>query len=482
MIIEQLSSLPDDTSALEAWSLTDGELRSLVQAVFRARAGLEELAVRLAGVADDRGLAREDGCTSTSAWLAEVAGLSKFEAAKLVSLSRTMTGQVEMTRLAWAAGDITTEQAKVIIESITQLPDWFGDEERGDAEQVMLDHAPGFTLDELKRLGNHVIEALDPDGADEIVGKQLQAQERRAFEGTRLTMSDNGDGLTDVKAKIPTAQAGMLRTALEAIASPRRQHLTDPDRGPHGDAALGHPNHAQRLGWAFLELIEHLPQDKLPQAGGLPAVVTIETTLDALRTELGKAGVTCGSEISASQARRMACNANLIPVVMDGDSKVLDASQTRRLHDRYQRHAIVKRDGGCCWRGCDRPPAWCEVHHPEPYAEGGPTTVDNGALGAPPTSAASRGSLLRPPPPAPWRRLVRPYGTRRHHRSHPTSPHRPPTPATTPRPLHQAPTPRSLKTPADAESAGRSTARRIDRRMTQRNAECRRRSSPFTRA
>ena len=65
---------------------------------------------------------------------------------------------------------------------------------------------------------------------------------------------------------------------------------------------------------------------------------------------------------------------------MDGDSKILDTSPARRLHDRYQRHAIVKRDGGCCWKGCDKPPAWCEVHHPEPYGEGGPTTVDNGAL------------------------------------------------------------------------------------------------------
>lgn len=380
MITEQLSSLPDDTSALETWSLTDGEVRSLTQAVFRARAGLEELAVRLAGAAEDRGLAREDGCISTSAWLAQVAGLSKYEASKLVSLSRTMTAEVERTRQAWAAGDITTEQAKVIGESITKLPEWFGDEERGDAEQVMLEHAPELTIDELKRLGNHVIEVLDPDGADEIIGKQLEEQEKRAFEGTTLTMSDSGDGLTRIKAKIPTAQAGMLRTALEAFASPRRQKPIEPDRGPHGDAALGHPNHAQRMGWAFLELIEHLPSDKLPQAGGLPAVVTIETTLEALRTELGKAGVTCGTELSASQARRMACNANLIPIVMDGESKILDIAPTRRLHDRLQRHAIVKRDGGCCWRGCDRPPAWCEVHHPEPYAEGGPTTVDNGAL------------------------------------------------------------------------------------------------------
>lgn len=353
----------------------------MTRAVFRSRAGLEELAVRLAAAAEVRGMAREDGCTSTTAWLAQVTGISRQEASRLVSLSRTISPEVERTRLAWSRGDLTTEQAKVIVEAITTLPDWFGDEERGDAEQVMLDHAPDLTLSDLKRLGNHIIEVVDPDGADEILGKQLESQEKRAFDGTQLRLCDDDNGITHLKGQIPTAQGAMLRTALEAIASPRRQHLIDPETfGGHGDVALGHPHHDQRLGWAFLELIEHLPSTALPQAGGLPATVTIETTLDALRTRLGKAGLSTGDEISASEARRLACNAGLIPIVMGGDSRILDLTPARRLHDRYQRHAIVKRDGGCCWKGCDRPPAWCEVHHPEPYAEGGPTTVGNGAL------------------------------------------------------------------------------------------------------
>jgi hypothetical protein len=84
--------------------------------------------------------------------------------------------------------------------------------------------------------------------------------------------------------------------------------------------------------------------------------------------------------MSAGQARRFACNAELIPIVMDGPSRVIDMGLARRLHDRHQRIIIVKRDRGCCWKGCDRPPAWCEVHHPEPFGTGGPTTVDNGAL------------------------------------------------------------------------------------------------------
>lgn len=58
MIIEQMSSLPDDTSPFEPWSLTDAEVRELIRTVHRTRAGLDEFATRLAGVADNRDLPR----------------------------------------------------------------------------------------------------------------------------------------------------------------------------------------------------------------------------------------------------------------------------------------------------------------------------------------------------------------------------------------------------------------------------------------
>src|SRR5215207_5146523 len=196
MIIDQLSSLPDDTSALEPWTLTDREIRGLTRELFRARAGLEELAVRLAAAADDRGLAREDGFTSTTSWLAKVAGISKFEASKLVSLSHVSTERVEQTRVVWAGGDMSTEQAGVIIRSVAALPDWIGDEERGDAEKIMLDYGPHVTLDELRKIGNHLIEVIDPDGADEIIGAQLQVQEKKAFDSARLSLFDDGNGMT----------------------------------------------------------------------------------------------------------------------------------------------------------------------------------------------------------------------------------------------------------------------------------------------
>jgi len=44
------------------------------------------------------------------------------------------------------------------------------------------------------------------------------------------------------------------------------------------------------------------------------------------------------------------------------------------------RRALVLRDGGCQFPGCDRPAKWCQGHHIRPWADGGPTTLNNVVL------------------------------------------------------------------------------------------------------
>lgn len=138
--------------------------------------------------------------------------------------------------------------------------------------------------------------------------------------------------------------------------------------------------YGQRLGLAFCELLEHLPTDQLPQHGVANATVAITVSHEQLLSGLGEATVDSGTRISAGQARRLACNAGLLPVVLDGRSRILDLGVSKRLYDRYQRIAFAIRDQGCIWSGCDRPPSWCEAHHNRPWSQGGPTDLSNGCL------------------------------------------------------------------------------------------------------
>jgi hypothetical protein len=139
-------------------------------------------------------------------------------------------------------------------------------------------------------------------------------------------------------------------------------------------------SYPERLGEAFCHLLERYPTDRLPAAGGITATVVVTITLDHLLDQLGVATLDDRTRITAGQARRLACQAGIIPLVLGGDSVPLDAGRHQRLHNRYQRIALAHRDQGCTADGCDRPPARCEAHHDLPWSHGGPTDVAHGRL------------------------------------------------------------------------------------------------------
>jgi hypothetical protein len=381
MLIDQLERLRGELRDLEAWSLTDAELRTVTVEIQQTIASLTETAVRLTSAAEDRALPREDGNASTVAWLASQTGIARREASRIVKLSRLDATRGLATREAWSSGEVSTEQASIILTALDRLPEWFVAEQHDDAESTLLGHAMDFAADDLRRLANRIVEVVDPLAADEVIGEQLERQEKQAWDETHLTFTPRGDGLTWVRGALPDVQADMLRTILEGLSAPRRLDALFRDvDGEHSDTEIGRLDHPRRMGQAFCELIEHLPQDAFPQAGGLVATVTVNIDLDNLKQRVSRATLSTGCDLSASQARRLACNAGILPIVLNGDSQVLDLGRADRLHDRHQRIALAKRDGGCSWKGCDRPPAWCEAHHLRPWSEGGETSLDNGAL------------------------------------------------------------------------------------------------------
>ncbi len=381
MLSDRVQALLEESSALEPWSLTDREIRAELQVAAQAAAALQALTVRLTAAAEDRGLPREDGCTSSTVWLASTTNVSRREASKLVSLTRLDPTRGAVTRGRWDAGQLTTEQAHIILKALDALPEWFVDEQHDDAEATLLQHASEFGADDLRRLANRIVEVVDPLAADEIIGAQLERQEKHAWDETHLSITRMGGGRSSIRGVLPDIQANMLRTVLEGLASPRRQGALFRDvDGDHSDQEIGRLDHARRMGRALCELVEHLPSDCFPQAGGLAATVTVNIDLDDLRDRVSRATLSTGTDLSASQARRLACNAGILPIILGGDSVPLDLGRSVRLHDRYQRIALAKRDGGCSWKGCDRPPAWCEAHHLRPWSQGGETSVENGAL------------------------------------------------------------------------------------------------------
>src|SRR5690606_3353307 len=70
-----------------------------------------------------------------------------------------------------------------------------------------------------------------------------------------------------------------------------------------------------------------------------------------------------GVEIPPGELRQMLARANIIPVVLGGNSQVLDMGRRMRYHQGPIREAILARDRGCIVPDCTAPPDQVEMDH-----------------------------------------------------------------------------------------------------------------------
>ena len=84
-----------------------------------------------------------------------------------------------------------------------------------------------------------------------------------------------------------------------------------------------------------------------------------------------------GTLLTPEVARLLACEADIIPVVLNGRSISLDMGRRRRLASPEQRLALRAKHDTCAFESCWRPFDWCDIHHVVPWEKGGPTDLDN---------------------------------------------------------------------------------------------------------
>ncbi|WP_456283840.1 DUF222 domain-containing protein [Microbacterium sp. JZ101] len=84
--------------------------------------------------------------------------------------------------------------------------------------------------------------------------------------------------------------------------------------------------------------------------------------------------------VPATVARRIGCTGDILRALFTPEGRILELRSIQRCFTPTQRKAIVARDGGCIIPGCTIPAAWCEIHHVQDHAQGGPTETDNGVL------------------------------------------------------------------------------------------------------
>ncbi|GGU13914.1 DUF222 domain-containing protein [Nocardioides albus] len=328
----------------------------------------QQAALRLRVLASSGDIAAETGDKDASAWMRAELLVDKGAARSQIKLA-VAVARYELVAAGLAEGVVSQAKAKVITKALDKIktdPIATG-EDLVLAEKLLVEYATQMTANELRIVGKRILVEVDPVRFEDAEAKALLAEEERAQQKTALRVWDNHDGTIGFDGVLPTAIGMRFKRQVEAWAQPRKQQLVE--KG----APL--PPWERLMGQGFARLLETIDPSALPLHGGDATVVNVVISLENLRKELGTATLgfdeTNGTTITAAEARRMACDATIIPWVLGGDSVVLDAGRESRFFQPIQRKAMRLQQKCCQAEGCDMPPEWCEptTSTPGPPAE-----------------------------------------------------------------------------------------------------------------
>ena len=280
---------------------------------------------------------------------------------------------------AYQAKLINADAARLIVAFLEKPPPGMPVEAVDSVRAFLLDAAHGGDLRELRV---HIARLRETFEADDTPASE-DTDRNEFYASTTL------NGRMAVKGDFDAETGEMLLAALSPLSTPRPTDEAGPDnRTP-----------AQRRADGFTEILRrYLDSGESPDDGGerphlhlhiqaddLAAVEKIETEstgpdnayfFDLFgKTSVGR--MPWMGAMSIEGARRIACDSVVHPIVMDENGSPLNLGRSVRTANRKLRRALVARDGGCAFRGCGRPAAWCDAHHIQHWIDGGPTDLDN---------------------------------------------------------------------------------------------------------
>jgi len=327
------------------------------------------------------------GMASPDMYLRDRLGISSREARKQRDLARTLDA-MDGARDALADGRLGTEQASAIGRAVRN--GHLGDAQ--EVEEQLLDTA---TTSSPEQLNEAIRRAEQHANAD-----ALRRGENRAYERRRASCTKQEDGSWLLNALLDPIAGEQVAIAIRAFTKPDpAQTPIDRRRRPE-----------QRTADGLAALAEAALTAGAPKSGGHRPQVSVIVPFDAWEhhrkassgQDGDRAATSCtadcgggsvdgggpasillpelgsGTTISPEAAQRIMCDAKITRVVMGARSQVLDVGRATSDWTAGQRAAAAVRDRGCRGPGCDRPTAWCQLHHIWWWSKGGPTDLDNG--------------------------------------------------------------------------------------------------------
>lgn len=353
--MSELRSVVDALRSETLPELPDARIEEDFAELHRAVELLEVERLRRLSEIDRRRLFERDGHLSAAAWLATTFKVTWGSAREHVRVARALE-EMPGTRRALDEGDLSMSAVRLLVAAREADPEAF---ERDEAQLV--EAARIHSMNDLQRVAAYWRQAVERE-------QSLQGDDKLR-ERRRLHASVSFLGMVRVDGDLDPEAGETLLTALRAVLDAEsRSRPQDDLRTP-----------AQRRADALGEICRQwLDLAERPTVAGERPHVTVTVGADALQytsdsvSELDHAG-----PIPPEAARRLACDASVMRVVMAGRSEPLDVGRRTSVVPPAIRRAVIVRDRHCRFPGCDRPHTWCDAHHVVHWADGGPTALPN---------------------------------------------------------------------------------------------------------
>ncbi|MCU1481457.1 MAG: endonuclease [Subtercola sp.] len=427
---EQLTADLDDARAclrrfhsrLRTSLLTDDELMRLTCAA--AEVGRENGAidVALAGEIHERSrpalggerLCARKGCRTATELLQRITRVSSATASKLLRVGEAVRSGISVTGLRLPArfavlgaalgdAEVGVDAANAIVAGLTvaSLRADPSAVEAAEAElvQAALGSSPECavpaTADELRIQAAVWRSVIDPDG--------VEPDEERAMRHRSLTLGRATSSGVRLTGELLPEAAARLQRIFDAYLSPVTKPVAFPTGVPtsvpggevdcdgdgveggaaeHDAAPIDGRSRTQQQHDVLLSILDSASRSaETPSIGGAPATVVVSVRECDLADGSG-VGWVDGSDVplSVRTVRQLVCAGGVQRVMLSDEGRIVRLGVEQRCFDGRQRRAITLRDRGCVIPGCQVPASWCEIHHVDEYAAGGPTHTDNGVL------------------------------------------------------------------------------------------------------
>lgn len=259
---------------------------------------------------------------------------------------------------ALGSGKIDTEHADTVASAASRLDDEHR-QQLVDRDEELAELASSRTPEQFRSDVSKMVDEITNDD-----GASRDAQQREA---ATFWMGQNKDtGMHWFRGELCPEDGNRLR---KAIARRTNELIKRPEfsgkRRDQIDAA------------AVVDLVTGARSTSPSKRSTTDAVVLIPYAVLSGDSSAGPAEYSDGTPMSAAAARRHACDANIIPVVLGGDSMPMDVGRERRLATPEQRHALRSMYRTCAIDTCDAHFDLCHIHHLLEWEEDGFTDLEN---------------------------------------------------------------------------------------------------------